>query len=83
MAAAAASLGWTPAYFALLLQQQATAPQLQTITYDTAAMRSLVRTDTPKIYTVTAKGRYGQATRELRTVVDFNRDGRFLFWSEN
>lgn len=83
MAAAAMTLGWTPAYFSMLLQGQATAPQLAPVAYDTNAMRSLVRTDTPKIYTVTAKGRYGQATRELRTVVDFNRDGRFLYWSEN
>ena len=83
MAAAATALGWTPAYFSLLLQGQATPPQLQPVTYDSAAMRALVRTDTPKIYSVTAQGRYGQATRELRTVVDFNRDGRFLYWSEN
>jgi hypothetical protein len=52
------------------------------VQYDTEAMTRLVRTDTPKIYTISATGRYGAASRDIRAVVDFNRDGRYLYWSE-
>jgi hypothetical protein len=77
-----ATLGYTPQYFAALLQNQVPPPQLLPVQYDTEAMTRLVRTDTPKIYTISATGRYGAASRDIRAVVDFNRDGRYLYWSE-
>ena len=34
------------------------------------------------VYTISATGLYGAATRTITAVIDFTQDGRLLYWRE-
>ena len=46
-----------------------------TLTFDYQRMESQISTDVPKIFAVSSTGRYGAASRTIRTVMDFRNPG--------
>lgn len=70
--------------YTAIMTTGALVPPRDIVQFDTAAMRRVVETRNPRIYTVAATGEYGAASRTIRTVVDLNRypEERLLYWRE-
>lgn len=70
-------------YAAVVSTGQLVPPQ-QIARFDTGAMRRVVETNNPRIYTISATGEYGAASRTITTVVDLNGypEERLLYWRE-
>ena len=52
------------------------------IQFDEQEIHQSVSVDIPRVFTISATGSYGLATRTITTVVDFTQDGRLLYWRE-
>ncbi|MBN1946126.1 MAG: general secretion pathway protein GspK [Bradymonadales bacterium] len=57
-------------------------PTALAVSFDEAAIQQTISVATPRIYTVSATGLYGSATRTITVVIDFTQDGRLLYWRE-
>lgn len=61
---------------------QAAAPPRFNVLFDEGAIQQRVSVETPRVFTISATGQYGLATRTITAVVDFTQDGRMLYWRE-
>ncbi len=52
------------------------------LVFDEARMRPRVSVAVPQIFTLTATGVYGGASRSITAVADFNNQGRLIYWRE-
>ena len=52
------------------------------VQFDEQAIEQRVSVDIPRVFTISATGSYGLATRTITAVVDFTQDGRLLYWRE-
>jgi len=52
------------------------------LAFDDAQIQQRVSVDIPRIFTISATGTYGLATRTITAVVDFTQNGRLLYWRE-
>ncbi len=70
-------------YQAVLMSGQLVPPN-NIVEFDVAAMRRVVETRNPRIYTIAATGEYGAASRSITAVVDLNAypEERILYWRE-
>lgn len=52
------------------------------IQFDEQTIQQSISVDIPRVFTISATGSYGLATRTITAVVDFTQDGRLLYWRE-
>ena len=57
-------------------------PSRLMVAFDEAAIAQRISVATPRVYTISATGAYGAATRTITSVIDFTQDGRLLYWRE-
>jgi hypothetical protein len=67
-----------------IIPGQPLVPPARLVDFDTAGMRSQVETGNPSIYTISATGQYGTASRTITTVVNLTNypEERILYWRE-
>ncbi len=57
-------------------------PRQWAVQFDETAMLQRVTVDVPRVFTISATGVYGGASRTVTAVADFNEGGRLLYWRE-
>lgn len=61
---------------------QSFTPPVFSVTFNEGSVAQRISIDIPRVFTVTATGTYGFASRTITTVVDFTQNGKLLYWRE-